>query len=456
MATIAVPTTSNQVFSAFSFIGFILVTIPLPWHLEAWNTGTCLYMFWAGLGCLNFFVNSIIWNDNVNNVAPVWCDISTRIIIAAGVGIPAASLCINRRLYQIASVRSVTITKSVKRRAILVDLAIALGLPILSLPFAFIAQGHRFNIFEQVGCFPYTHNTVVAYFLVWTWPLVIGLVSGCYCCLTIRTFYRRRAVFKELLSGNDNLSANRYFRLMGLAAVDLLCTIPITARGIAHNIRLGVRPWKSFAYTHSNFGLVGRYPALLWRSGKMSRESLELSRWMMIVCAFVFFAFFGFADEARKNYRSAFESFAKRIGYSTGTVGSGATSSAGAKTGFPGFASFGKGISSFGKGSVPVFVRKETTRTTDLTASCATDKDSTASYQEKGSVRLSISSVFDDDFKVKELAATATNSSSSSSSASGSIRSPSPPPTQPSPHLFTLPDHVPDAPTPAHNTSDIV
>lgn len=100
----------------------------------AWNTGTCLYMFWGGLACLNYFINSVIWNKHVMNVAPVWCDISTRIIIAVGVGIPAASLCINRRLYQIASVKSVTITKSQKRRAILVDLAIGLGLPLLDLP----------------------------------------------------------------------------------------------------------------------------------------------------------------------------------------------------------------------------------------------------------------------------------------------------------------------------------
>lgn len=42
----------------------------------AWNTGTCLFMAWTGLACLNSFVNSIVWNGNVINWAPVWCDIS--------------------------------------------------------------------------------------------------------------------------------------------------------------------------------------------------------------------------------------------------------------------------------------------------------------------------------------------------------------------------------------------
>ena len=44
---------------------------------------------------------------------------------------PAASLCINRRLYHIASIRVVSATKADRRRAIMVDLAIGLGIPVL-------------------------------------------------------------------------------------------------------------------------------------------------------------------------------------------------------------------------------------------------------------------------------------------------------------------------------------
>jgi hypothetical protein len=32
-------------------------------------------MTWTALASLNFFINSIIWNGNVVNWAPVWCDI---------------------------------------------------------------------------------------------------------------------------------------------------------------------------------------------------------------------------------------------------------------------------------------------------------------------------------------------------------------------------------------------
>jgi hypothetical protein len=118
---------SYPAFPIFAFIAFVLVLIPLPWHFQAWNSGTCLFMIWTAVGCLNLFINSIVWRNNAIDWAPIWCDICTccrgftcfslsnsiiasRIIVGLAVAIPAASLCINRRLYKIASCQTVTIT----------------------------------------------------------------------------------------------------------------------------------------------------------------------------------------------------------------------------------------------------------------------------------------------------------------------------------------------------------
>lgn len=65
----------NEVYSAFLFLSFLATTIPLPWHLQAWNTGTVLYMVWTAIGSLNQFINSIVWNGNAINHNPIWCDI---------------------------------------------------------------------------------------------------------------------------------------------------------------------------------------------------------------------------------------------------------------------------------------------------------------------------------------------------------------------------------------------
>ncbi|OAX30669.1 fungal pheromone STE3G-protein-coupled receptor, partial [Rhizopogon vinicolor AM-OR11-026] len=117
--------------TVFSFLGFFLVLIPLPWHLQAWNAATCVYMLWTGISCLIQFVNSIIWRNNALNVAPVWCDISTKLLIGASIGIPASAMCISRRLYKIAVIKTVSVTREDKRRAVIVDLCISIGIPVI-------------------------------------------------------------------------------------------------------------------------------------------------------------------------------------------------------------------------------------------------------------------------------------------------------------------------------------
>ncbi|KAF8894930.1 pheromone A receptor-domain-containing protein [Gymnopilus junonius] len=357
---------SNTAFSALSFITFFLVCIPFPWHLEAWNTGTCLYMAWTALGLLTLFINSVIWADNAINYAPVWCDISSKIIIGLSIAIPAASLCINHRLYCIAAVRSVTRTKAEKYRAIMVDLSIGLGIPIVVMVLHYIVQGHRFNIFEQVGCYPFTYNTPPAYFLVFMVPLPIGLISGTYSVMSIVAFRKRHAEFKEILSSNSNLNSNRFFRLMALAGIEVICCVPLSITTIILNATRGeVRPWISWEDTHYGFSRVDQVPAVLWRADPTANVSIEMSRWLVIVCGLVFFAFFGFADEAQKHYKLAFDSVAKRVGYtSNGTtkVGSGNTNSTGFTKSFnksKGTAS-ANGTSLRGAGAgMPIFISQD-------------------------------------------------------------------------------------------------
>ncbi|KAH9837843.1 putative fungal pheromoneG-protein-coupled receptor [Rhodofomes roseus] len=301
-------------YSVFAFIGFILALVPLPWHLQTANTGTCYYMIWTSLACLNEFVNSVVWADNALNVAPVWCDISTRITIGASVGIPAASLCINRRLYYIARMDAVAITRAEKRRTILVDSLICILFPILCMVFAYIVQGHRFNIFEVLGCYPDVYNTLPSIFLVYTWPIVIGLVSAVYCVLSLHSLLKRQAQFKQFLSSGAGLTPSRYYRLMALSMTEILFTTPFGAYEIYSAVTgSSMQPWLGWANTHYNFSRVVQYPAIVWMSNPQLAIPLQLSRWIIVGCAFIFFAFFGFAEEARRRYYALYSSLCSRM-----------------------------------------------------------------------------------------------------------------------------------------------
>ena len=80
------------------------------------------------------------------------------------------------------------------------DLCISLGIPVLVMilracyvffqllshllitlsPLDFIVQPHRYDILEDIGCQPATYNTLPAYFLVFMWPILLGLISFIY------------------------------------------------------------------------------------------------------------------------------------------------------------------------------------------------------------------------------------------------------------------------------------
>ena len=59
----------------FNFICAFLVLIPLPWQLQTWNSGVCMSIIWSAIGCINRGVSVTLWKDNVEDWAPIWCDI---------------------------------------------------------------------------------------------------------------------------------------------------------------------------------------------------------------------------------------------------------------------------------------------------------------------------------------------------------------------------------------------
>jgi pheromone a factor receptor len=155
---------------------------------------------------------------------------------------------------------------------------------------------------------------------------VFSVAIGLWCpvslvtATTIYTFYKRHRQFKEMFSSSSGLSRSRYFRLMAISACELCGTIPLGTFYIVYNAKAGVIPYVSWAHTHSNYSSVNQIAGFIWKNDPTTVFGLELYRWSLILCSFLFFALFGFADEARQHYRRAYTSLASRIGYSTFTL----------------------------------------------------------------------------------------------------------------------------------------
>ncbi|KAI0061317.1 STE3-domain-containing protein [Artomyces pyxidatus] len=296
----------NSIFSAFAFVGFIFSILPLPWRFEATNTGTCLFVFWSALGCLTLFINSRIWDGNTFNSAPLWCDFSTRIIVAEYIAIPATLLCIIHRVFSIMNQGKVA-----TRRDALMDISLGFLFPMLVSLLSFIVQGHRFEIYEDLGCWPAIVNTPLTYVLLCTWPFVFDLVSVIYGVSTMLCYlnYCRTDV---TVPTNSNpifkLDNSLFLRLILLCNINLLLLLPFGLYLIVINITSPTfGPWIGWKDIHRDFTYVPQVPADIWKANWRSRMDVELFRWSHVVWAFLFFALFGFSKDRLRRYRLVWE-----------------------------------------------------------------------------------------------------------------------------------------------------
>ncbi|KAI0033049.1 STE3-like pheromone receptor [Vararia minispora EC-137] len=312
------PTPGDSTYPLFpilAFLAFVFTLAPFPWHFYAWNSGTCLFMFWVSMSCLIVFVDSVVWHGNVINNNPGYCDFATHFMVAASIGIPAASFCISRRIYAISCVHAVAVTPKDKFRAVLFDLAAAFVFPVLAIPLHFVVQGHRFDIEEDVGCVSVTLNIWPAYPLVYMWPALIGCVSFVYSCLSLWKFITHRAALTQMLSSGGALSQSQFIRLLLLSLAEMMCTIPLSIYNIAINASNGtVGGWTSWDDVHFDFDHVNQIPRVFWQSNRYLSVALQFTSWLPLLCAFVFIVLFALSSDARRHYVFAFNYVLKKTG----------------------------------------------------------------------------------------------------------------------------------------------
>ena len=122
------------------------------------------------------------------------------------------------------------------------------------------------------------------------------------------------------MASTHGLSHSRYIRLMVVSVAEILGTIPLGTYYIVRSSKSGVTPWRGWTYTHEDYSAVYQIPASIWKNNSQSVFNLEMYRWSLVLCAFLFFALFGFAEEARRHYRQMYASVVSRIGYVTSAL----------------------------------------------------------------------------------------------------------------------------------------
>lgn len=130
--------------------------------------------------------------------------------------------------------------------------------------------------------------------------------------LALYNFACRRMDFAtHLQNANSVLTTHRYLRLMAMAVTEIVWGTSLTAFNLYNNIHSGLRPWISWQNVHSDWLRVDLF-AFIELSPSFLR-SMFLLWWAMPASAYIFFLFFGFSEDARKEYGKIIKAFRKHV-----------------------------------------------------------------------------------------------------------------------------------------------
>jgi len=170
----------------------------------------------------------------------------------------------------------------------------------------YVVQGHRYNVWEDLGPIAETYNVTLAFPLYYMWETLICVTSAIFSIMTIRLFLARRKEFDAVLnSGSRNINKDRYLRLLSLAAVSICIHLPLTAWVLVLNAAvIPVAPWISWEDTHSNYHRIEYVTRFLLSTAPANNVYVSISWWSLVLAGITFFTFFGFGEEATRQYQA--------------------------------------------------------------------------------------------------------------------------------------------------------
>ncbi|KAK7435122.1 Pheromone B beta 1 receptor [Stygiomarasmius scandens] len=299
-------------FAPVAFIAAASLGLAVPWHWRARNVATLSIIAWLFVCNVIYGVDALIWSDNLRIVVPVWCDITTKLIIGSNIALPASCLCLCIHLERVASTRAAqTIAEDRKRRRNF-ELLMCFGLPLLYMGIHFIVQGHRFDIIQEYGCRPTTYYSLPAIFLIFVPPLVLAAACLVFAGLALRHFVIRRMTFAAHLARNSALTMSRYIRLIAMAVTEMFWVIAVTSYTLWFNtIAVPIRPWTNWNDVHSDWTRIDLYQTLFTPSIVLT--SFYVLWWLVPASTFIFVGFFAFGSEAIDGYKKCFSWIRRRV-----------------------------------------------------------------------------------------------------------------------------------------------
>ncbi|CAG8596771.1 1474_t:CDS:2 [Gigaspora margarita] len=173
---------ADYVFTASALIAVLLCIIPGIFHIQTRNWGAILMTFWVIATNVILFINSILWANDLDDKAPIYCLISSPIYVGSNFGLLSSITCMIHTLYSYVS-NPVILTERVRKRQ----------------------ATNKYGIRPILGCFSPAHTDWQFFLLDGIWPVIIATIGSYYAARTSYSIVKKRLEIKSLLTYTESV-----------------------------------------------------------------------------------------------------------------------------------------------------------------------------------------------------------------------------------------------------------
>ncbi|KAG8836965.1 a-factor receptor [Serendipita sp. 400] len=300
----------------FCIISALLAIITIPSHYQAGNISIIAIGVWSIGGNIIAATNTIIWHGNLRNPNPIWGDIVQAYFAVMNFGLSSATLHVQYTLWRVARSRKLWITPRQRRWQKFWAYFFGYGIPILFVVLHYIAQGHRYDVVEDLGPAPTTYLTPVAFALYYIWDPIFCLIAFVFGILAYITCRRHRKEVANMFIASKKHNANQYYRLLFLTGVLIFIHFPLVFWVVVVNgVDYTVWPWISWEDTHSNYMRIVYWTRFMVESTDGFVRNWSISYWAVGLTGYLYFICYGTGSESLRQYKSAILYVLRRLGF---------------------------------------------------------------------------------------------------------------------------------------------
>ncbi|KAL1740437.1 pheromone A receptor-domain-containing protein [Schizophyllum fasciatum] len=279
----------------FSILSACIILVALPLKCVWRDIPSACLLLWLLAWNVIHAVNAITWAGNENVRALVWCDLATKVMLAAVMGVSGCAFCMLRVLEFLSSARKSS--PNARRNTVSIEILLCIVIPILYMILHFVVQDHRFAIAADIGCLASVHPSSPSLILMWL-PLALECVAAfALSCIAVHHATRLPStLLDEHLSTRTSISSSLLLRNLCFASATCSLVVIAVLFAVFSPTLIAWQSWKS---VHAHMKEV-----ILVRGS--DRQAAEVMWWIAPVVTFLWLLCFVVLGSERREIVASF------------------------------------------------------------------------------------------------------------------------------------------------------